>query len=446
MRGHRGDAVLTALTVALGAVSLGFCVWVWSRTQGLLATVAGLGTLSENDANFLGLLSLDLLLLMVLLLARLPWLERTWGRHVVVRLHRWLGIASLALMLGHVGLFALSRATRGGPVSGGEALLRLFVTDRHMLLASIGTALVVLVALTSWCRVRRVLRYELWHLVHLWAYVGTGLVLPHVLVAADLGVGVVAAFWWGLYVLTLAAVLWFRVLVPVLRSRRHALRVLATEPEAAGAVSITVGGRDLERLGARAGQFLTWRLGRWTQAHPYSLSAAPSAEALRITAATDGDDGLRLAALAPGTRVSVEGPYGPVGVGARHHDRLLLVAAGIGVTPYRAVLEELPLRPGEVTLLHRVHGEAVLADEIDRLAARRGIEVVRLVGPRREEWSWLPVGTEGSDEDVLQRLVPDVADCDVRVCGPEEWSEQVRWVLRACGVRRRDVREERFGW
>lgn len=458
MGGERGDRWLTRSTVLVGLASVGFCGWIWARTDGLVATLGHLTSitrLTTNDANFLGLLSLDLLLLMVLLLARLPWLERTWGRDVLVRRHRLLGAWSIGLMLTHVGLFALQRGTRGGPVPGSEALERLFLTDRHMLLATIGTVALLLVTLSSSWRARQVLHYELWHLVHLWAYVGTGLVLPHVLVASDLAVGAITAYWWTAYAVALAAVLWFRVLVPTLRTRRHALRVAGVHPESDRAVSIEVTGRAFDALGASAGQFLTWRfaspegsLRGWTRAHPYSLSAEPGEESLRVTVRTTGDDGPRLAALGPGTRVRVEGPYGPVGVGVRRHDRLLLIAAGIGITPFRAVLEALPISPGEVTVLHRVRDatDAVLGGELDRLAQERGIEVVRLGGHRRSAYSWLPEGVETDDTETLLALVPDAAGCDVRLCGPEEWTASVRRSLRAAGVARRSVREERFGW
>ena len=48
-----------------------------------------------------------------------------------------------------------------------------------MLLATAGTALLVMVVVTSVRAARRRLRYESWHLLHLYAYLGVGLALPH---------------------------------------------------------------------------------------------------------------------------------------------------------------------------------------------------------------------------------------------------------------------------
>ena len=73
----------------------------------------------------------------------------------------------------------------------------------------------------------------------------------------------------------------------------------------------------------------------------------------------------------------VEGPYGAPLV--RHHGRLLLLAAGIGITPFRALLEGLPLREGEVTLVHRVSDPdgVLFGDELAELA----FEAWRLTAP-----------------------------------------------------------------
>ena len=75
-----------------------------------------------------------------------------------------------------------------------------------------------------------------------------------------------------------------------------------------------VGGDDwsrVHRIGLQAGQFCQWRFlaGRgWMRAHPFSISAVPRQDRLRITAKFLGDGSTGLAALSPGTRVFFEGP------------------------------------------------------------------------------------------------------------------------------------------
>ena len=277
------------------------------------------------------------------------------------------------------------------------------------------------------------------------------LALPHQLVGQELGRGATGVYWWSLYLGTLAAIVWFRVLVPLHRTRRSALRIDRVHEEQPGVVSIEMTGRHLDELGARPGQFLVWRFlgGRaGLRGHPYSLSSAPTDGRLRVTFSTDGDGGRHAAGLRPGTRVAIEGPYGALGDLPRRHPRLLLLAAGVGITPFRALVEGGGFAPGEVVLLHRVSDaeHALFEQELGDLAVQHGIAVEVMAGPRRAPASWLPEGIDGSDHEVLLRLVPDLLECDVVVCGPAGWSAAVRRALDAAGVARRDVHTEEFGW
>lgn len=202
------------------------------------------------------------------------------------------------------------------------------------------------------------LRSGSWHLIHLWAYVAMGLAVPHQLVSRDFGVGWTPVYWWALYLVALAVVVVFGVAVPLRRTADHRLQIAELHPEGPTAVSVIMAGHRLDRLGARAGQFFGWRFGGsrgWSHAHPYSLSQAPSPDRLRVTVATTGDGGGRVPHLRVGARVIIEGPYGNVTADDRRHPRLLMIAAGIGITPFRALLEGLALQPGEATLIYRAH-------------------------------------------------------------------------------------------
>ena len=81
-----------------------------------------------------------------------------------------------------------------------------------------------------------------------------------------------------LYIVTIALLVVWRVLVPLAGALRYRLRVAEVTTEGPGVVSLRITGRNLDRLRARAGQFFLWRFlarERWGTAHPFSLSAAP---------------------------------------------------------------------------------------------------------------------------------------------------------------------------
>jgi ferredoxin-NADP reductase len=219
---------------------------------------------------------------------------------------------------------------------------------------------------------------------------------------------------------------------------------------------VYLSGRDLHRLPVEAGQFLSWRfLGRrgWTRAHPYSLSAAPDGKSLRITVQDVGDGSSATARLTPGTRALVEGPFGRLSARTRTRRKVALIGAGVGVTPLRALAEGLGYGPGEAVLLHRYTTDALFVDEVTALARERGLHVFHLPGGRRGHGSWIGDGIPGfpdvhevSDAVALRHWVPDLAERDVYVCGPEAWNRLVLRDLDALGVPRDHVHLESFAW
>jgi ferredoxin-NADP reductase len=194
-------------------------------------------------------------------------------------------------------------------------------------------------------------------------------------------------------------------------------------------ISVLLRGRRLDRLPVAGGQFFQWRFlrrGLWWQAHPYSLSAAPWGDELRITVKDLGDHSAGLASLRPGTRVAIEGPYGTFTADTAEQDRLLLIGAGVGITPILALLEELP-EDTDVTVLLRAstHGELVLRDEVADEVTHRGGRLLEIVGSRDRV---------RLDAAALRELVPDVRRREVYVCGPDALSQQLASELRRAGV------------
>lgn len=400
-----------------------------------------------------GLVSADLLLLQVLLMARIPWAERGYGQDELARRHRTVGFGSVTLVLAHITLISLGYAA-----TDHSGLLRevwdLVTTYPGMLLATAATAALVLVAATSMRAARRKLRYESWHLLHLYSYLGVGLALPHQLwTGADFTASPVATvFWWTAYALAIGALLVWRVAVPIVSNLRHRLVVDRVVHEAPGVVSVYLRGRAPGRLPVAAGQFFVWRFvdgPGFTRGHPFSLSAAPNGVHLRITAKNLGEGSARLARLRPGTRAPFEGPYGRLG-SVRSGPKVTLIAAGIGITPLRALLEAMPYRPGDAVLLYRAGspGDVVFRRELDAIAAQRGVHLAYLYGRRpRARTSWLPDRYRGaSDAHVLRHLVPDIAEHDIYVCGPEAWTAAVVASARAAGVARSRIHTESFAW
>src|SRR3954463_483008 len=327
------------------------------------------------------------MVVVVLLVARVPPLERAIGQDRLVAWHRRLGPWPLYLLLAHAVLITVGYAAqaRDGVL---HQFGQLLWTYPGILASAAGSVLLFAAGISSYRLARRRMAYETWWSVHLYTYLALFLSFSHQVDtgASFVGHPVARAWWTLLWLRTPRGVVAPPIGLPVWRSLRHRVRVVGVTPEGPGVVSILLRGRKLDCLPVFGGQFLQWRFlrpGMWWQAHPYSLSAVPEADRLRITVRNLGDQSGALAALAPGTRVAIEGPYGAFTLDARMRDELLLVGAGVGSAPIHALLQDLP-RDADVVVLLRAstREELVLREAIAAGAAARGGRLIELAGPR----------------------------------------------------------------
>ncbi|HVW32786.1 MAG TPA: ferredoxin reductase family protein [Acidimicrobiia bacterium] len=433
-----GREGLVALVAALGAVAVLAFWWVDTPPGGLVSAADRL----TAAGRITGLLGTYLALVEVLLMSRLPWLDRLIGMDRLATWHRRNGQYCIWLLGAHTLFTIWGYAGTDRTSLFHETALVLALPD--VVTATIAFGALVAVGVMSARAVRRHVGYQTWYTIHLVTYLAIAASFLHVLSDGDDFVNhpLNRALWIGLYAGVALLVLVHRIGTPVRAAWRHRLVVSRVEPEGPGVVSIYLTGRDLDGLAAEPGQFLTWRfLTRrgWWQAHPFSLSATPNGRELRITVKASGDHTTELQRLAPGVRVIAEGPYGAFTGRRRTRRRVLLVAGGIGVAPLLPLFDTLPAGPGDLTLLYRTsrREDAVLRDELEEIATRRGARVLYRHGPRTEP-------PDPFSPESLRSLLPDIAEHDVFLCGPPGMVEQARQSLRAAGVPARQIHHEAF--
>ena len=440
---HGSPARRLAATVLWGVVLVngGIAVWLWLRGGGITAAHTSADRFT-SAGRITGLLGAYLALVQVLLLARLPVLERLVGFDRLTVWHRRNGKICLYLILAHVVLITIGYQ-QADKIRLGAEISSLFNDYPGIITATIGTGLIIAVVVTSLVIVRRAMPYETWHAVHLLAYAGIALAWSHqVPTGNELSTAHTASTWWrDLYIVTLGLIVAFRFVRPIARALWFRMRVAEVREEGPGVVSLRITGRHLDRLRAHAGQFFLWHFltpGRALQAHPFSLSAPASATELRITVKAVGRFTRRLRELKPGTRVLAEGPFGVFTQTVRRRERVLLIAGGIGITPVRALAEEIG---PDARVIYRALREEdlVLRDELDALAREYGTAVEYVVGDHAA-----PGGDRLLDPEHLHELVPDIAEREVYLCGPPAMARAIERSVRKARVPRRQIHVERF--
>jgi predicted ferric reductase len=429
---------LVAAMVAAGTAAV-IALW-WHDTPA--RSLHGAAEFLTAAGRITGLLGAYLVLVEVLLMARIPWLDAAIGMDRLAVWHRRNGEYAISLLVAHAALTIWGYGLTDRANLARET--RTILTYPDMWLATAGLAILVAVGAASARAARRRLDYQVWYLLHLGTYIAIALSFSHQLATgADfIGHPLNRGLWWALYAGVSALVVGYRVVVPVLDNAHHQMRVAAVVPEAPGVFSVYVTGRRLDELGAEPGQFFYWRFltrNAWWEAHPFSLSAAPRPDLLRLTVKALGDHTAELSQLTPGTRVIAEGPYGAFTRRRHTRRRVLLIGGGAGIAPLRALFETLPAHPGELTLVYRASSaeDLLFRDELDEIARRRQAYVHYLVGPRTQRPDPLAPGA-------LAKLVPHLARHDVWVCGPPGMADVVVTSLKAAGLPSRHIHSEGF--
>lgn len=421
--------------------------------DGGISQVTDAASLFNSISRLTALLGTDLLLIHMLLIARVPWIDKFYGHDKATLAHKKLGKPVLYFVVAH---FAASLIEFS--ITNGENVLEtwwwLTTSVEDMLPASLSLLLMVTVVVTSLNFARKKMGYEAWFIVHLWSYASVLLAVPHIFTTGSdvAGKPVATIFWVTLYLFVALNLIWYRVLQPIVRYAVTQTRVIDVVRESQDTVSLYVGGKNLAALGGQAGQFYLVRVltrEQWWRPHPFSISKAPNDKVVRFSIGNRGDDTAKIPLLQPGTKVLLEGPYGVFTEERRTKEKVVLVASGIGIPPVRALAESMAARPGDVTVIYRTRDEndAALINEMKLITEKRGFNLHVVAGPRGRDNSWLNFDpADMPDQARLVSMVPDVADADIFICGPEKWTRLVRKSAAKAGVPEDQIHSEEYAW
>lgn len=423
-----------------------FCILLafWWHFSGPLLFTDSLGPTLISVGRLLGQIATMLVLLQFVLIGRVKWVESVFGLDKLSVIHKWNGYIILVLVLLHPFLITNGHAILNDSTYPGQYIDFLKHWD-DVMLAFIGYILLLITIVLSATIIRKRLKYETWYYVHVFNYAAVALISLH---QFNFGTAVESPawkyYWFAMYAFAVGNLVWFRFIRPYLKFTKHQFKVAQIE-KAGPATSIYITGRHMESFKIRAGQFMIFRFlqkGFWWQAHPFSMSMAPNGKEIRLTAKGLGDYTNQLPNIKPDTKVMIDGPHGVFTEALAAKEKLLFIAGGIGITPIYSMLEAMGSRSEHAILLYanKTRLETVFGKELEALAVQKKFNLVHIITDE------IVPGFETGrlDKDMLARLVPDITERDIFLCGPPPMIFGLRSSLHELGVAKSNIHFERF--
>jgi len=237
-------------------------------------------------------------------------------------------------------------------------------------------------------------------------------------------------------------------------------RVVEVVPEGRDVTSLVMTGPD--RKPHRPGQFGTIRVltdQGWSEAHPFTISCGPEENAVRMTIKHAGQFTERIAALEPGAPVKFSGPYGVFLGDVEGQPRIVMVAGGVGITPFLSVLRHFRAKKADNAVIliwaNKTRDDAFAAHELKEMTRELDLTVIHVLSREKT----LPAATAGTDKvrfelghvdrGLIRRHVLDAgwdATAGFYLCGPPAMQEFVLAEMAACGIDPAAVDKEAFAY
>ncbi len=421
--------------------SLVFVVSVSTLVSIVSSHLEGLAGVLDALGRAAGIVGLTMLLLAAALSARVPGFDRWFGGLTRLwKTHHRLGAGSLILLLLHPVLLSLAQADSG--LHAAVQLLFPPLSD-WPIWAGWASLLLMMVFLAPSFSFFGHPDYRRWKLLHRLAGPAVILALAHAWqYGRTLPADADKWLWLVLAALAVGAVTWrFVFSRRIGRLRYRVARVIAV---ANNLVELVLEPAGRRRLNYAAGQFVYMApFDRQLSAghgeeHPYTLSSSPEEDVLRIAIKDLGDASRAIQTIRPGSRVTIEGPYGGFFTD-REAAKQVWIAGGIGITPFlgRARWLHGTQRRCDIRLVYCVQDEARarFLGELQAIAeALDGFEVIPHFFYRQG-----PL-----DSGFLAAHVPDLAEREAFVCGPPGLNTLARRLLTSADVARKRIHTEEF--
>lgn len=406
----------------------------------------------ERAAAALGMVALVAMAIQFVTSGRFETVSGRLGIDKIMAFHKiaawWVLIALIAHPLAYV-----LPTWADDPALGAERLIA-YLTLPHYRTGVVAVAALLALVLSAILRDRLLWRYETWRATHVvLGLVAVGCGLHHAISTGRFSaMGPVHGLWWAVGMIVIAV-------LAVLYGWRWAL--LHRQPWQLASVTRLADrmweldiqpAKDTGALDYRAGQFVWMTEGKRRFPlfdHPFSIADSPRRPGLSLIIKEVGDFTGGIGALAPGTAIGIDGPYGEFTLDQHPGDSVVLLAGGVGIAPVMGLLRDLVARqdPRPVRLAYAAGVPANFAclPEIEAAQKVLDLQVMLVSEEDAEGWAGL-VGrlTQDRLRDLMQGFDPQRTVA--LICGPGPMVTAVSDALLDLGLPMNKVVYERFDY
>lgn len=404
-----------------------------------LLEVAPLTYLSSATGLIAGVMFVWMLYLGSRQLMRLISADWIW----VNEIHKDLGKVGLLLVVVHFASNFISKTSQG------ISLINLNFGNNFDIFVKFGSAafaLVLLIILTSWIG-RRYFQFRWWKRIHLVSYAIPGLVLIHGWnIGSTLQFNQTMQLYWQVFALAYIALIAWKLAYLSIGLGSYKYTLSATSKLTDDVTRLVLTPSKSRSISPHPGQFVYTRLQPWTEAHPFTVAEykVDSGE-LVLAVKKFGKFTTMVENMESGQQVFIDGPYGVFGSKCQQYmpgAPVVMVAGGIGITPFISLIDILQKQGREIIMLYGNKTESDIAYRTE-LENKLGDKLVHVLSDQPD----FDGETGYIDLDLIKKYMPENTEldsCNFLVCGPPVMLEKLLSEMNAAGITAKQVDYELF--
>ncbi len=459
---HASRRSLTLLIAILPSliVTIAWFVHRWSKLDSSLAYFSG------AVGNLCALIGISIFIIMVLTGMRFPIIEKTFGLDRLMRFHILAGPVVIILFISHAILRFVKASLLSPDGWQWPFLLHINADDIGLSLGKIALAGVIVAAGLAKLG-RYFIPYNFWKPFHFILYAAIPIGFTHAVIKGD----DIIEFPYNIifYVLSGIFLISFIYRMHYLYKRKeHFIWSLSDAEKETHDTNTFYFKREgaidsfRQRLPGQFAVIRYFKSGKWSEPRPFTISSEPGSDGFSLTIKKTGKFTSGIHSLEKGTKVLCEGPYGIFYPHFKREKKLVLIAGGVGVTPFLSILRHInkTKEDCDVTLLWslKTREDIIAKDELEKIFTELKGRLKIIIILTREKKP-----EPGKESEVLQsdNFVYEYGrmnekniekyikgdDSSVYLCGPQQMQVFVLAALKKYpGMKPASVKREMFFW